>query len=65
MYEKNSKKIPDKIRVILKEMLDYLVQYNYAKEKSKTLEEMLRACACICSTSKCSMDIGGERTFIP
>jgi hypothetical protein len=26
---------------------------------------MLRACACICSTSKCSMDIGGERTFIP
>ena len=65
MYEKNSKKIPEKIRVILKEMLDSLIQYNYAKEKSKTLEEMLRACASICSTSKYSMDKGSERTFIP
>ena len=66
MYEKHSKEIPDKIREILKEMLDILVQYNYIKEKSKTLEEMLRACASLSSASEdCSMDIWWERTFIP
>ena len=66
LYEKNVDKIPDKIRVILKEMLDSLTQYNHVKDKSKTLEEMLKACASMCSEYKdCSLDIGDERTFIP
>ena len=66
LYEKNADKIPDKIRVILKEMLDSLTQYNLIKDKSKTLEEMLRACSSICATpTRPTMDIGDERTFIP
>ena len=66
LYEKNADKIPDKIRVILKEMLDSLSQYNFVKDRSKTLEEMLKACASMGIESKdYSMDIGDERTFIP
>ena len=65
LYEKNADKIPDKIRSILKEMLDSLSQYNFVKDKSKTLEEMLRACASVCSTSKCPLNISDERTFLP
>ena len=66
LYEKNADKIPDKIRVILKEMLDSLSQYNFVKDRSKTLEEMLKACASMGMESKdSSMDIGDERTFIP
>lgn len=67
LYEKNADKIPDKIRVILKEMLDSLSQYNLMKDKSKTLEEMLKACSSMCSSESknCHMDIGDKRTFIP
>lgn len=66
LYEKNADKIPDKIRVILKEMLESLSQYNFVKDKSRTLEEMLKACASMCGESKdCCTDIGDERTFMP
>ena len=67
LYEKNADKIPDQIRVILKEMLDSLSQYNCVKTRSKTLEEMLRACASIGNNSKISDDINisNERTFMP
>ena len=43
LYEKNADKIPEKIRVILKNMLDSLSQYNLVKERSKTLEEMCKS----------------------
>ena len=66
LYEKNADKIPEKIRAILKNMLDSLSQYNLVKERSKTLEEMLKACSSICSNSECSnIIINDERTFMP
>ena len=67
LYEKNADKIPDKIRLILKEMLDSLSQYNCVKNRSRTLEEMLRACSSIGTSSKMSNNtyIGNERTFMP
>ena len=66
LYEKNADKIPEKIRVILKEMLDSLTQYNLVKDRSKTLEEMLRACASIWTSSDDSnVCINNERTFVP
>lgn len=66
LYEKNADKIPEKIRAILKNMLDSLSQYNLVKERSKTLEEMLKACSSICGNSECSnIIINDERTFMP
>ena len=66
LYEKNANKIPDKIRLILKDMLDALTQYNLVKNKSKTLEEMLRACGSIEDYSGCSSaNFWEERTFMP
>jgi len=67
LYEKNADKIPDKIRLILKEMLDSLSQYNCVKTRSRTLEEMLRACASIGSSSKIStnMNVDSKRNFMP
>ena len=45
LYEKNKDKIPDQLEGILTEMLESLTQYRSVKQRSKTLEEMLRACA--------------------
>jgi len=40
-----TKNIPDPLENILQKMLELLTQYKSLREKSKTLEEMLRACA--------------------
>jgi hypothetical protein len=40
-------KIPDKLENILNKMLELLTQYKSVRQRSKTLEEMLRACASI------------------
>lgn len=47
LYERNVDKIPDKLENILNKMLELLTQYKSVRQKSKTLEEMLRACASI------------------
>lgn len=66
LYEKNADKIPEKIRWILKEMLEALIQYNLVKNKSRTLEEILRACSSVCPDSKCpNIVIDADRTFMP
>ena len=66
LYEKNADKIPEKIRVILKEMLDSLTQYNLLRDRSKTLEEMLRACASIWwSSDDSNICINDKRNFMP
>jgi len=67
LYERNSNKMPEKVKNILWEMLDNLTQYELVKKKSKSLEELLKACASI-NTSSDYKDISiktGWRTFIP
>jgi hypothetical protein len=47
-------------------MLDNLSEYELVKQKSKSLEELLRACAYMDAPSEKSEDIKfTERTFIP
>lgn len=64
LYERNRDKMQEKLKDILWEMLDNLSAYELVKQKSKSLEEMLRACA---SINACSDgDIKSEwRTFMP
>lgn len=47
LYNENRDKISGQMEGILKEMLWLLTQYKTLREKSKSLEEMLRACAYI------------------
>ena len=47
LYKRNKDKISYQLERILTEMLKLLDQYHSLVEKSKTLEEMLRACAYI------------------
>ena len=47
LYNKNTDKMPDKLRQILWEMLKQLTEYELVKQKSRSLEEMLRTCASI------------------
>lgn len=42
--------MPNKLKNILEEMLKQLTEYDLVKQKSKSLEEMLRACASISAT---------------
>ena len=53
LYSKNTDKMPDKLRHILWEMLKQLTEYESVKQRSRSLEEMLRACASI-SAAECS-----------
>ena len=47
LYDKNSDKMPEKLRSILREMLKQLTEYELVKQRSRSLEDMLRACASI------------------
>ena len=54
LYSKNTDKMPDKLRHILWEMLKQLTEYELVKQKSRSLEEMLRACASISAAECCN-----------
>jgi len=57
LYNENKDKISGKMEGILREMLGLLTQYKTLKEKSKSLEEMLRACACVAKSDVSDWDI--------
>ena len=64
LYERNRDKMQEKLKDILWEMLDNLSAYELVKQKSKSLEEMLRAYASINARSDEDIKFGG-RTFMP
>ena len=47
LYDQNTAIIPYDLETILTEMLKLLTQYKSLRKRSKTLEDMLRACASI------------------
>lgn len=60
LYDKNTDKMPNKLKNILEEMLKQLTEYDLVKQKSKSLEEMLRACASISATECWSKKKSGD-----
>jgi hypothetical protein len=52
--------MPNKLKNILEEMLKQLTEYDLVKQKSKSLEEMLKACASISSTECSGKKISGD-----
>ena len=65
LYEKNRDKVPEKLKNILEEMLVNLSQYESVKQKSESLEDLLRACAFINTSPESSDPKFSSRTFMP
>lgn len=65
LYLRNKNKMPEKLKDILEEMLVNLSKYEAVKQKSKSLEDLLRACAFISASPEDSNPKFSGRTFMP